>query len=120
VKKIIKILATFSARLAFAATTFVATQSPEPAHAAVPAAEMKTEKDQATVLTGKVVSVDPKSGKLTIKTMDREVNLTTDSKTTRAALEKLKIGDTAKVFEKGGKVIAASPLKADSKTKAAQ
>jgi hypothetical protein len=32
----------------------------------------------------------------------------------------LKIGDTAKIFEKGGKVIAASPIKADSKTKAPQ
>ena len=72
------------------------------------------------VLTGKVISVDPKAGKLTIKTMDREVELTTDSKTTRAALQKLKVGDKAKVFEKGGKVIAASAVKADSKAKAAK
>jgi Cu/Ag efflux protein CusF len=82
--------------------------------------EMKTETGQATVLTGKVISVDSKAGKLTIKTKDREIKLTTDSKSTRAALEKLKVGDTAKVFEKGGKVIAASPVKADSKTKATQ
>jgi hypothetical protein len=32
-------------------------------------------------------------------------------------LEKLKVGDTAKVFERGGTVIAASPVKAESKTK---
>ena len=81
------------------------------------AMEMKTETGQATVLTGKVISVDPKGGKLTIRTKDREIKLITDSKSTRAALEKLKVGDTAKVFEKGGKIIAASPVKADSKIK---
>jgi Cu/Ag efflux protein CusF len=80
--------------------------------------EMKAEKARATVLTGKVTSVDPKAGKLTVKTRDREVNLTTDSKTTKATLEKLKVGDTAKVFERDGTVIAASPAKAESKTKA--
>ena len=42
---------------------------------------MKSEKAQATVLTGKVTSVDAKAGKLTVKTKDKEVNLTTDSKT---------------------------------------
>ena len=81
-------------------------------------AEMKSEKAQATVLTGKVMAVDAKAGKLTLKTKDKEVNMTTDSKTTRAALEKLKVGDTAKVFERGGTVIAASPVKVESKTKA--
>ena len=81
---------------------------------------MKSEKAQATVLTGKVTSVDAKMGKLTVKTKDKEVNMTTDSKTTKAALEKLKVGDTAKVFERGGTVIAASPVKAESKTKAAK
>ena len=81
---------------------------------------MKSEKAQATVLTGKVTSVDAKAGKLTVKTKDKEVNLTTDSKSTKAALEKLKVGDMAKVFERGGTVIAASPVKAESKTKAAK
>ena len=81
---------------------------------------MKSEKAQATVLTGKVTSVDAKAGKLTVKTKDKEVNMTTDSKSTKAALEKLKVGDTAKVFERGGTVIAASPVKAESKTKAAK
>ena len=93
-----------------------------PASSAAPATEkktgMKSEKAQATVLTGQITSVDAKAGKLTVKTKDKEVNLTTDSKTTKAALEKLKVGDTAKVFERGGTVIAASPAKAESKTKA--
>ena len=68
----------------------------------------KGERPQATVLTGKVTSVDATAGKLTVKTKDKEVNMTTDSKSTKAALEKLKVGDTAKVFERGGTVIAAS------------
>jgi uncharacterized iron-regulated membrane protein len=82
--------------------------------------QMRPEKAQATVLTGRVTSVDAKAGKLTVKTKDKEINLTTDSKTTKAALEKLKVGDTAKVFEKDGKVIAASSVKTESKTKAAK
>ena len=83
-----------------------------------PATEKKTEAEraQATVLTGKVTSVDAKAGKLTVKTKEKEVNMTTDSKSTKSALEKLKVGDTAKVFERGGTVIAASPVKGESKT----
>ena len=80
--------------------------------------DIKSEKGQATVLTGQVTSVDAKAGKLTVKVKDREINLNTDSKSTKAALEKLKAGDTARVFEKDGKVIAASPVKAETKNKA--
>ena len=58
-------------------------------------------------------------GRLTLKLTDKEIKLITDSKSTKAALEKLKVGDTARVFEKGGKLIAASPLKVESKTKTA-
>ena len=76
--------------------------------------------DQARVLTGKVLSVDAKMGRLTLKLTDnKEIKLITDSKSTKAALEKLKVGDTARVFEKGGKLIAASPLKTEPKTKTA-
>jgi Cu/Ag efflux protein CusF len=120
VKNIIKVLVVALISLPFHCVAFAQAQPATPATPAAPAMEMKTETGQATVLTGKVISVDPKAGKLTIKINDREVRLTTDSKTTRAALEKLKVGDTARVFEKGGKVIAASPIKTDSKTKAAQ
>jgi hypothetical protein len=65
---------------------------------------------QATVLTGKVTSVDAKAGTLTIKTKEKEVKLSTDSPTTKAALAKLKVGDTARVFERGGHVIAISAV----------
>ena len=123
-KNTIKVLVVALTSLAFNAASFAQAKPATPATPAAPAmekkTEMKSEKAQATVLTGKVTSVDAKAGKLTVKTKDKEVNLTTDSKTTRAALEKLKVGDTAKVFEKGGKVIAASPVKAESMTKAAK
>src|SRR4030095_15853163 len=97
-----------------------ATPATPPAPSMEKKTEMKSEKAQATILMGRVTLVDAKAGKLTVKTNDKEVNLTTDSKSTKAALEKLKVGDTAKVFERGGSVIAASPVKAESKTKAAK
>jgi hypothetical protein len=116
----IAILAIALTSLAFNGVGFAQARPATPATPAAPTMEKKTEMAQATVLTGKVTSVDAKAGKLTVKTKDKEVNLTTDSKSTKAALEKLKVGDTAKVFEKGGKVIAASPVKAESMTKAAK
>jgi hypothetical protein len=120
VKNIIKVLVIASASLAFNGVSFAQAKPATPGTPAPPATEkkpeMKSEEAQATVLTGKVTSVDAKAGKLTVKTKDKEVNLTTDSKTTKAALEKLKLGDTAKVFVRGGTVIAASPVK-ESKAK---
>jgi hypothetical protein len=121
-QNIIKVLVIASASLTFNGVSFAQAKpatptTPPAAPATEKKTEMKSEKAQATVLTGKVTSVDAKTGKLTVKTKDKEVNLTTDSKTTKAALEKLKVGDTAKVFERGGTVIAASPVKAESKTK---
>jgi Cu/Ag efflux protein CusF len=110
--------------LAFNDVSFAQAKPATPAAPSTPAterkSEMKSERAEATVLTGKVTSVDAKAGKLTVKTKDKEINMTTDSESTKAALEKLKVGDMAKVFEKGGKVIAASPVKAESKSKAAQ
>jgi hypothetical protein len=123
-KNVSKVLILLSTSLAFNSLSFPQTKPATPATSAPPTTEkkteMKSERAQATVLTGKVTSVDAMAGKLTVKTKDKEVNLTTDSKTTKAALEKLKVGDTAKIFERGGEVIAASPVKAESKTKAAK
>jgi hypothetical protein len=110
--------------LAFNGVSFAQVKPPTQAGPAAQAVEkkteMKSEKAQATVLTGKVTSVDAKAGTLKVKVKDKEINLTTDSKSTKAALEKLKVGDTARVFERDGTVIAASPVKAESKTKAAK
>ena len=123
-KSIVTVLIVYWTSLAFTGFSFAQAKPVAPATPAAPTmekkTEMKSERAQATVLTGKVTSVDAKAGKLTVKTKDKEVNLTTDSKTTKAALEKLKVGDMAKVFERGGTVIAASPVKAESKTKAAK
>ena len=123
-KNTIEVLVIALTSLVFNDVSFAQAKPATPATPAAPAmekkTEMKSEKAQATVLTGKVTSVDAKAGTLTVKLKDREINLTTDSKSTKAALEKLKVGDTAKVFEKDGKVIAASPVKAESKTKAAK
>jgi len=120
VKNMIKVLVVALASLAFNGVSFAQAKPATPAPPAAPAMEKKTERAQATVLTGRVTSVDAKAGTLAVKVKDREINLTTDSKSTKAALEKLKVGDMAKVFEKDGKVIAASPVKAESKTKAAK
>jgi len=124
VKNVIVLLVVALASLASNDISFAQTKPATPATPGAPATEtkteMKAERAQATVLTGRVTSVDAKAGKLTVKTKDKEVNMTTDSKSTKAALEKLKVGDTAKVFERGGTVIAASPVKAESKSKAAQ
>jgi len=116
----ITVLVIALASLAFNDLSFAQAKPATPATPSAPATEMKpelkAEMAEARVLMGKVTSVDAKSGKLTVKTKDKEVNMTTDSKSTKAALEKLKVGDAAKVFERGGTVIAASPLKGESKT----
>jgi len=119
VKNTITVLVVALTSLTFNGVSFAQTKPATPATPAAPATEkkpeMKSEPAQATVLTGKVTSVDAKAGKLTVKLKDKEIKLTTDSKSTKSALEKLKVGDTAKVFEKGGTVIAVSPVKAKSK-----
>jgi len=121
VKSAIKTLVVAVTSLAFNGVSFAQAKSSTPVASVAPTIEEKTEtkseQAQATVLTGKVTSVDAKAGTLTVMVKDREINLTTDSKSTKAALEKLTVGGTAKVFERGGKVIAASPVKAESKTK---
>ena len=123
-KNMIKVLVVALASLAFNGVSFAQAKPATPAPPAAPAmekkTEMKSEKAQATILTGKVTSVDAKAGMLTVKVKEKEIKLTTDSKSTKSALEKLKVGDTARVYEKGGKVIAASPVKAESNTKAAK
>ena len=121
-KNVMALLVVALASLASNDISFAQTKPATPATPGAPATEtkteMKAERAQVTVLTGKVTSVDAKAGKLTVKTKDKEVNMTTDSKSTKAALEKLKVGDTAKVFERGGTVIATSPVKAESKSQA--
>jgi hypothetical protein len=105
-----------SVGLAFCGVCVAQSQSPTPPTPSVPSTQKGTEpvRAQATVLTGRVTSVDAKAGTLTVKTKDKEVKLTTASASTKSALAKLKVGDTARVFERGGQVIAASPAETKS------
>jgi Cu/Ag efflux protein CusF len=114
VKKSIKVLVVAFSSLAFACVSFAQAKPATPTTPMEKKAEMKSEKH---VLTGDATSVDAKAGKLTVKAKDKEINLTADSKSTKAALEKLKVGDTVRVYytQKDGKIIAASAVKAEEK-----
>jgi len=76
----------------------------------------KSTKAKSGTATGEVTSVDAKSGMLTVKTKDKDLNLTAESKSTKSALEKVKPGDTVRVnySDKDGKMVATS-VKAESK-----
>ena len=50
----------------------------------------KSTKAKSGTATGEVTSVDPKSGMLTVKTKDKDLNLTAESKSAKSALEKVK------------------------------
>jgi Cu/Ag efflux protein CusF len=76
----------------------------------------KSTKAKSGTATGEVTSVDAKSGMLTVKTKDKDLNLTAESKSAKNALEKVKPGDTVRVnySDKEGKMVATS-VNADSK-----
>ena len=70
-KNMIKVLVVALASLAFNGVSFAQVKPATPAPPVAPAmekkTEMKSEKAQATILTGKVTSVDAKAGKLTVR-----------------------------------------------------
>jgi Cu/Ag efflux protein CusF len=123
VKNMIKILVIALTSLAFSGVSFAQAKPATPATPATPAAPAmeKSEKAKTNRLTGEITSVDVKAGTFTVKGKDKEINLVADSKSTKAALEKLKVGDTVRVSyaEKDGKMIASS-VRAESKSKAAK
>jgi Cu/Ag efflux protein CusF len=128
VKNTIKVLVIALTSLAFGGVSFAQAKPATPATPATPAApamekktEMKSEKAKTNALTGEITSVDAKAGTFTVKAKDKEINLTAASKSTKATLEKLKVGDMVRVSytEKDGKMIASS-VKAESKSKAAK
>jgi Cu/Ag efflux protein CusF len=90
--------------LTFAGLSFAQEKAAAPAKTAT--------KAKATRITGEVTSVDAKAGTLVVKTKDKDVNLDTESKA-KAALEKIKVGDTVRVSytEKDGKMVATSVAK---------
>src|SRR4051812_4413841 len=76
-------------------------------------------KSKATTATGEVTSVDSKSGKLTVKANDKDLDLTADSKSAKNALEKVKVGDTVRVTysDKDGKMVATKVAAVKGSTK---
>jgi Cu/Ag efflux protein CusF len=125
VKNMIKVLIVALTSLAFSGVSFAQAKPATPATPATPSApamEKRSEKAKTEGLTGEVTSVDAKAGTLTVKGKDKEINLGADSKSTKAALEKLKVGDMVRLSytEKDGKMIvssvkAAKPDKATEK-----
>jgi Cu/Ag efflux protein CusF len=81
--------------------------------------DMKAQKSKATTATGEVTSVDSKSGKLTVKANDKDLDLTADSKSAKGALEKVKVGDTVRVTyaDKDGKMVATKVAAVKGSTK---
>ena len=77
----------------------------------------KSTKAKSGTATGEVTSVDAKSGQLTVKAKDKDLDLMAESKSAKNALEKVKIGDTVRVTytDKEGKMVVSS-VKAESKS----
>ena len=124
-KNMIKVLVIALTGLAFSGLSFAQEKPATPATPTAPAVEkkteMKSEKAKTNRITGEVTSLDAKAGTFAVKTKDKEINLTADSKSTKGALEKLKVSDkvTVSYTEKDGKLIASS-VKAESRTTAAK
>jgi Cu/Ag efflux protein CusF len=123
VKNMIKVLVIALTSLAFSSVSFAQAKPATPATPATPAAPAmeKSEKAKTNRVTGEITSVDVKTSTFTVKGKDKEINLVADSKTTKAEVEKLKVGDMVRVSyaEKDGKMIANS-VKAESKSRAAK
>jgi Cu/Ag efflux protein CusF len=119
VKNMIKVLVIALTSLAFSSVSFAQAKPATPATPATPAAPAmeKSEKAKTNRLTGEITSVDVKAGTFTVKGKDKEINLVADSKSTKAEVEKLKVGDTVRVSytEKDGKMIASSVRASKSK-----
>ena len=76
----------------------------------------KSSKAKTGTATGEVTSVDAKSGQLTVKAKDKDLDLMAESKSAKNALDKVKVGDTVRVTysDKDGKMVVSS-VKAESK-----
>ncbi len=72
-----------------------------------------SERPKIKSITGQVVSVDSKAGKLTVKARDRDVSFTTETKAAKSSLRKLKAGNRVRVSytEENGKFGAQSVMK---------
>ena len=107
-KNMVKAVIVALITLTFTGVSFAQAKSDTPAAPAKTATKAKTSR-----ITGEVTSVDAKAGTLAVKAKDKDVNLEAESKTAKAALEKIKVGDTVRVSytEKDGKMVATSVAK---------
>lgn len=120
-KTTLRVLILALTTLAFSGVSFAQEKKATPAAPAAPAmekkADTKSEKAKTGRITGEVTSVDAKTGMLTVKSKDKEANLTADSSSAKSALGKVKVGDMVKVSytEKDGKMVANSVAKTQTK-----
>ncbi len=100
-KNMLKVLVIALTALAFSGASFAADTATK--------TTTKSEKPTAMSATGAVTAMDAKAGTLTVKTKDKDLNLTASSKA-KKALGKVKVGDNVKVSytEKDGKMNASS------------
>ena len=94
-------------------------QEDKPAKPAKPAAEAGMEsKASAKRATGQVTSVDVKTGKLAVKTAEKDLNLNVQASAAKESLESIKIGDNVSVTyrDQGGILLADAITKSGQKT----
>jgi hypothetical protein len=122
-KNVLKVLVVAFTALVFGGVGIAQDKRPEKMEKSAadkPMTDQKAEKSKAKsgTATGEVTSVDAKTGMLTVKTKDKDLNLTAESKSSKSALEKVKPGDTVRVnySDRDGKMVATS-VKAESKSK---
>ena len=91
-----------------------------------PPAPGKTEygiesKDTAKHASGEVTAIDAKTGKMSVKTADRKMDLKVQGGMTKKSLESIKVGDKVMVSyrEQGANLIADSVRKADASSDSA-
>src|SRR5688500_13709198 len=96
----IKILVIALTTLSFSGLSFAQAKPATPATPATPTekkTETTSEKAKTNSITGEVTSLDAKAGTFAVKTKDKEIKLSADSKSAKGALEKLKVGDMVRV-----------------------
>jgi len=109
--------------VAFVFSGSVWAQGTTPGAPAKPAAPAKTtEKKEVTVKVsrarGELLAVDSKAGTAKVKTKDKEMTFNADTKETKDALAKVKVGDSVRIAysEKDGKLVLRSVDKGRPRT----
>lgn len=108
-KNIIKLWLVPVALFAFVGTSLAQGTTPAPAKPAAPA-KTTEKKDVAVKVSrgrGELLAVDSKVGTAKVKGRDREMSLIADTKETKDALAKVKVGDAVRFTytEKDGKLV---------------